>query len=641
MTTNSVFNIASMTKAITGTAAMQLVEQGKLALDEPISRYIPRAAELKVLEGVDEKGEPRLRPPRREVTLRHLMTHTSGMVYNQWDADFDRFVKARNFPILASGHNEAFYAPLMFDPGERWEYGIAIDWIGLLVETISARSLGTYMQENIFSPLGMTSTGYRLTPDMEARRVATHQRAPDGKLTEVEWKGQPQPVRENGGGGLYSTAGDYLQFVRMILNGGRGNGNQVLKPETVALMGKNAMGDTRVVMLKTTESCPLGGCGVLPGSAEELGAHLHDQRATSPDRPLRRQPCLGWSLQHLLLDRSVQGHGRRVHGPGPSVRRPEDPAGLLRLRDRRLSDNKRLKNRDVARPRRRRGAHDPGWGASTPTARMRRITIEPGGQFALHDHRDRPGLFYVQEGPSPSIRLVIPIADYRHDARGLLSRVPVPPDNIYAVPTDNSCPSRPRAPTSRRARRPHRRPVRATKARARGLAQALVRLRRRGRPHQNRRRGALDGLRVLEGEGPTRWSKGTRPSFRVALIEAQRKAGTLARFGVRPQAGKTRQRGSQRLGGAMPWRGTSGRPSWRPRHVRARQYADILRRYAYLVPVRAVPSYALRRKSINGQLSVIRLRRDRADRDRAARAAVALKVSARPAHQPRARVSPR
>ena len=141
------------------------------------------------------------------MTLRHLMTHTSGMVYNQWDADFDRFVKARNFPILASGHNDAFYAPLMFDPGERWEYGIAIDWIGLLVETISARSLGTYMQQNIFSPLGMTSTGYRLTPDTEGRRVATHQRAPDGKLAEVEWKGQPQPVRENGGGGTLLDGG--------------------------------------------------------------------------------------------------------------------------------------------------------------------------------------------------------------------------------------------------------------------------------------------------------------------------------------------------------------------------------------------------------------------------------------------------
>jgi methyl acetate hydrolase len=271
MTPDTVFNIASMTKAITGAAAMQLVEQGKLELDVPISKYIPRAAEFQVLEGFDEKGEPRLRPARRQITLRHLMTHTSGLVYDQWDADFARFVKAKNFPVLGSGANEGFYPPLMFDPGERWEYGISIDWIGLLVEKISAKSLGTYMQENIFSPLGMTSTGYRLTPDTEARRVATHQRSPDGKLTEVEWKGQAQPVREFGGGGLYSTVGDYLQFVRMILNGGRGNGNQVLKPETVALMGKNAMGDTRVVMLKTTNPARSADAEFFPGLPKSWG----------------------------------------------------------------------------------------------------------------------------------------------------------------------------------------------------------------------------------------------------------------------------------------------------------------------------------------------------------------------------------
>ena len=282
---------------------------------------------------MDEKGEPRLRPPKRQVTLRHLMTHTSGMVYNQWDADFDRFVKARNFPILASGHNDAFYAPLMFDPGERWEYGIAIDWIGLLVETISAKSLGTYMQENIFSPLGMTSTGYRLTPDMEARRVATHQRAPDGKLTEVEWKGQPQPVRELGGGGLYSTAGDYLQFVRMILNGGRGNGNQVLKPETVALMGKNAMGDTRVVMLKTTNPARSEDAEFFPGLPKSWGLTFMINEQTSPDWPLRWQPCLGRPLQHLLLDRSVERTWAACSWPRSfrsSTRRPCRPSTTSR-----------------------------------------------------------------------------------------------------------------------------------------------------------------------------------------------------------------------------------------------------------------------------------------------------------------------
>jgi len=271
MTTDSVFNLASMTKAIAGTAAMQLVERGKLELDAPISQYVARAAEFQVFEGFDEKGEPRLRPAKRPITLRHLMTHTSGLVYNQWDGDFDRLVRAKNIPVLAAGQNDAFYPPLMFDPGDRWEYGISIDWVGLLVEQVSGKSLGTYMQENIFSPLGMSSTSYRLLPDTEARRVSTHQREPNGKLAEIAWTGQPQPVREFGGGGLYSTAGDYLQFVRMILNGGKGGEHQLLKPETVALMGKNAMGDTRAVMLKTTNPARSENAEFFPGLPKSWG----------------------------------------------------------------------------------------------------------------------------------------------------------------------------------------------------------------------------------------------------------------------------------------------------------------------------------------------------------------------------------
>jgi len=271
MTTDSVFNLASMTKAIAGTAAMQLVERGKLELDAPISQYVARAAEFQVFEGFDEKGEPRLRPAKRPITLRHLMTHTSGLVYNQWDGDFDRLVRAKNIPVLAAGQNDAFYPPLMFDPGDRWEYGISIDWVGLLVEQVSGKSLGTYMQENIFSPLGMSSTSYRLLPDTEARRVSTHQREPNGKLAEIAWTGQPQPVREFGGGGLYSTAGDYLQFVRMILNGGKGGEHQLLKPETVALMGKNAMGDTRVVMLKPTTPARSEDAEFFPGLPKSWG----------------------------------------------------------------------------------------------------------------------------------------------------------------------------------------------------------------------------------------------------------------------------------------------------------------------------------------------------------------------------------
>ncbi|WP_207483883.1 serine hydrolase domain-containing protein [Arenibaculum pallidiluteum] len=304
MTPDTVFNIASMTKPVTSTAAMQLVEQGRLDLDSPISRWIPGAARLQVLEGWDANGEPRLRPARREITLRHLMTHSSGFAYNLWDPELDRFMKQRRFPELASGQEAAWYPPLMFDPGERWEYGISTDWIGKLVETASGKTLGTYMQENIFWPLGMESTGYRLTPDMEARRAATHQRGPDGRLTEIAWNGQTRPVPELGGGGLHSTVGDYARFVRMILNGGRGNDNQLLRPQTVELMSRNAMGNIRVSRLGTTNPSRSEDAEFFPGLPKTWSLGFMINEATAPTgRPAGSLAWAGLYNTFFWIDR--------------------------------------------------------------------------------------------------------------------------------------------------------------------------------------------------------------------------------------------------------------------------------------------------------------------------------------------------
>lgn len=271
MSNDTVFYLASMTKPITATCAMQLVEQGKLALDAPISQYVPDAKKLQVLDGWDEQGQPRLRPPKREITLRDLNTHSSGFAYNIWDADLDRYMKETKFPGLDSGREEAFYPPLMFDPGERWEYGISIDWIGKLVQVASGKSLGTYMQDHIFAPLGMGSTGYGLSADMEGRRATSHQRDAAGQLAATSWVSKQDPPAENGGGGLYSTTGDYQRFMRMILNQGSGNGQQILKPETVAEMSRNNMGDIKVVMLKTTNPARSLDAEFFPGLAKSWG----------------------------------------------------------------------------------------------------------------------------------------------------------------------------------------------------------------------------------------------------------------------------------------------------------------------------------------------------------------------------------
>jgi CubicO group peptidase (beta-lactamase class C family) len=285
MTEDTVCNMASMTKAITGACAMQLVEQGKLDLDSPIATWLPDAAELRVLDGWDG-GKPVLRAPARPVTLRHLMTHTSGMAYTQWNADLLEVAKATQqggaFPALDYAKGETrTVQPLMFDPGEQWDYGISIDWIGRLVQEVSGKTLGTYMAENVFAPLGMTSTSYGVTDDMLARQATVHQRLEDGSIGFLD----PQPAintgREYGGGGLNGTAPDYLRFIRMILNGGEGNGNRLLEPETVAEMARNQMGDVRVVMLPTTNPARSLDAEFFPGVPKSWGMTfmINEERA--------------------------------------------------------------------------------------------------------------------------------------------------------------------------------------------------------------------------------------------------------------------------------------------------------------------------------------------------------------------------
>jgi CubicO group peptidase (beta-lactamase class C family) len=253
MTPDTVVWIASMTKAVTGAAAMQLVEQGKLALDAPAKSVVPGLAEPMVLEGFDAAGKPKTRKAKRDITLRHLLTHTAGFGYDIWSPELGKYQEVTGVPGIISCQNVALTTPLLFDPGERWFYGINIDWAGKMVEAASGKKLGQYMAEHIFDPLGMTSTTFKITDGMRKRMAKIHHRGPDGKLTpDLALELTQEPEFEMGGGGLYSTAGDYLKFVRMMLNQGKSDkGEAVLKPATVADMSKNAMGASRVCMLKT------------------------------------------------------------------------------------------------------------------------------------------------------------------------------------------------------------------------------------------------------------------------------------------------------------------------------------------------------------------------------------------------------
>jgi methyl acetate hydrolase len=293
MTVDTVFWIASMTKAITSTAAMQLVERGKLALEAPIRDVLPELAAAKVLEGFDAAGEPKLRPARRDITLRHLLTHTAGFAYDIWSPDLIRYQEKREIPGVITCLNKALTTPLLFEPGEKWNYGINIDWVGKAVEKVSGQNLENYFRDNIFAPLGMRDTAFKLGAGQRARLAGMHARQPDGSLQAMEFELPQEPEFHMGGGGLYGTAGDYLKFQQMFLRGGRLNGTQVLKPETVRSMAQNHIGELDVRLLETAMPPYSNDAEFFPGMTKKWGLGFMINTAAMPGR--RNAGSLAWA----------------------------------------------------------------------------------------------------------------------------------------------------------------------------------------------------------------------------------------------------------------------------------------------------------------------------------------------------------
>lgn len=241
MTTDTIFAIASMTKAITTVATLQLVEQGQIDLDTPITAYLPDLEHLKVLDGFDDDGKPMLSSPKTSPTTRQLLTHTSGYVYEIWNANGLQSVASEQIDSLFDEGGNGMMAPLAFSPGERWEYGIGIDWAGVIVETLSGKSLDEYFQEHIFAPLSMQDSFYKVPEEKAARRAVIHARTEAG-LAVTPHLGEPV----SGGGGLSSTIADYLRFMRALLNQGTLDGAKILQPYTVDMMFENHIGDLDV-----------------------------------------------------------------------------------------------------------------------------------------------------------------------------------------------------------------------------------------------------------------------------------------------------------------------------------------------------------------------------------------------------------
>ncbi len=249
MTTDSVFALFSTTKAITATAALQLVEEGRLDLDAPAETHAPDIGTLQVIEGFDPQGEPILRAPRRKVTTRQLLTHTGGFGYDFFSETYNRLAQDKGQPSVITASRAAIMTPLQFDPGERWEYGSNIDWVGQVIEGITGKRLGEVFQSRIFEPLGITDMTFELNDRLRARLAGMHTRNADGSLTATDFELPDKPEIHMGGHGLYGTVGDYMRFIRMWLNDGRGENGQVLKPETVAMAERNHLGDAKVTML--------------------------------------------------------------------------------------------------------------------------------------------------------------------------------------------------------------------------------------------------------------------------------------------------------------------------------------------------------------------------------------------------------
>ena len=258
MSTDTIFRIASMVKLLTSVAALQLVERGKLKLDEPAAAIDPALASVRVLTGFDAKGAPQLRPAQNPITLRHLLSHTAGFSYPLWDPDAARYLKAAKDPALPR-------RPLMFEPGTRWAYGGSIDQVSRLVEIASDNSIDRYFRDHILGPLGMKDTAFTLTEKQRGRQASLHVRDADGKLV-------PKPLEKpaaskvfSGGGAIYSTAPDYLTLLQALLNRGSLRGTGILRPETVALMSTNQIGDLEAGILKTANPALSNDVDFFPG----------------------------------------------------------------------------------------------------------------------------------------------------------------------------------------------------------------------------------------------------------------------------------------------------------------------------------------------------------------------------------------
>ena len=293
MTEDTVFRIASMTKALTATACLQLVERGLLHLDRSVAEWVPALARPRILAGFDQDGAPILRPARAAITLRQLLTHTSGFAYGMWHADMARHESWSPIPRNDTFDNAESCLPLAFEPGEGWAYGAGIDWAGKAVEAVTGQTLEQVFRDQVFLPLAMHDTGYRLAPAMQSRLAGMNRRQADGSLAPVIAESPQNPRHFLGGGGLFGTGPDYLRFIRMMLNGGVLNSVRVLQAATVEMMGRNSIGALDVPPMRSAMPELTNDADFYPAMAKKWGLSFLINTDDVPGA--RRAGSLAWA----------------------------------------------------------------------------------------------------------------------------------------------------------------------------------------------------------------------------------------------------------------------------------------------------------------------------------------------------------
>lgn len=293
MEPDSVFWIHSMTKAIAAACCMQAVEEGLLRLDDDLGALLPPLAAPRVLEGFDGAGAPILRPARGAITLRRLLTHTAGFAYEMWNETMRRYGEVVKTPRHLTFESAETCLPLAFDPGTSWAYGVGIDWAGKALEAASGSTLEAWMQTRLLEPLGMRDTGYRLRPEIAARMAGMHRRRADGGLDPISVTPMQDARYFMGGGGLFSTAADYLRFLRMLLGGGRAGAASLLRADTVAAMAQNHMGALSVLPMRTADPARTNDADFFPGMEKKWGLSFLINTQDVPGR--RAAGSLAWA----------------------------------------------------------------------------------------------------------------------------------------------------------------------------------------------------------------------------------------------------------------------------------------------------------------------------------------------------------